>query len=259
MSDRRRVNAPLVQSYRRTDPPGCRAGARARRGPVAAALELSQAVSGVEARGADVRHVPNVRLCAASTCWRPISDGERRKPFGRFEDQLGTGPSRSKTGIVRRLAWVRAPVTVETACGVLGSCTILDSDLARRVRKWVEETTRAQGLSVHVTDPVALQDRRDPLAGGAVGEPAQVEEPAADTVICVRASGVKDGRASERSESCRAAQNCRCVRLIVEREGGLGALASVPGTAHARHDRPVSRRMWVRQADPSSVRWWRLP
>jgi hypothetical protein len=30
-----------------------------------------------------------------------------------------------------------------------------DDDLARRARKWVEETTLAQGLSVHVTDPVA--------------------------------------------------------------------------------------------------------
>jgi hypothetical protein len=32
-----------------------------------------------------------------------------------------------------------------------------DDDLARRARKWVEETTLAQGLSVHVTDPVALR------------------------------------------------------------------------------------------------------
>jgi hypothetical protein len=32
-----------------------------------------------------------------------------------------------------------------------------DDDLARRARKWVEETTLAQGLSVHVTDPAALR------------------------------------------------------------------------------------------------------
>jgi hypothetical protein len=32
-----------------------------------------------------------------------------------------------------------------------------DDDLARRAQKWVEETTLAQGLSVHVSDPVALQ------------------------------------------------------------------------------------------------------
>jgi hypothetical protein len=31
-----------------------------------------------------------------------------------------------------------------------------DIDLARRARKWVEETTLAQGVSVHLTDPVAL-------------------------------------------------------------------------------------------------------
>jgi len=157
MSDRRRVNAPLVQSYRRTDPPGCGAGARARRGPVAAALELSQAVSGVEARGADVRHVPNVRLCAASTCWRPISDGERRKPFGRFEDQLGHRPLPLQD-------WDRTEAGVGARASHGGDCVRRtrvvhdsDSDLARRVRKWVEETTRAQGLSVHVTDPVALR------------------------------------------------------------------------------------------------------
>jgi hypothetical protein len=32
-----------------------------------------------------------------------------------------------------------------------------DSDLHRRVRKWVEETTRAQGLSVHATDAAPLR------------------------------------------------------------------------------------------------------
>jgi anti-sigma factor RsiW len=33
-----------------------------------------------------------------------------------------------------------------------------DDDLARRARKWVEETAlAAQGLSVHLTDPVTLR------------------------------------------------------------------------------------------------------
>lgn len=37
--------------------------------------------------------------------------------------------------------------------------SVLDEndDLARRARKWVEETTRAQGVSLHVTDPIALR------------------------------------------------------------------------------------------------------
>jgi len=48
------------------------------------------------------------------------------------------------------------------------------------------------------------------------------------------------------------AQGGRYVRLIVEREGALGAFASVPGTAHAWHDRPASRRMGFRQTDRSS-------
>jgi hypothetical protein len=33
----------------------------------------------------------------------------------------------------------------------------LDEDLALRARSWVQETTLAQGLSVHVSDPVALR------------------------------------------------------------------------------------------------------
>jgi hypothetical protein len=32
-----------------------------------------------------------------------------------------------------------------------------DDDLAMRARRWVEETTYAQGVSLHLTDPLALR------------------------------------------------------------------------------------------------------
>src|SRR3954469_1007583 len=80
----------------------------------------------------------------------------------------GTGPCRSKTRIVRRVsgfAPVFAPVTAWSLRHVLRSCSIRRAiSTAALGSGWRRPRARAHGLSVHVTDPVALD--RIPRSSG---------------------------------------------------------------------------------------------
>jgi hypothetical protein len=67
-----------------------------------------------------------------------------------------------------------------------------NSDLARPARKWVQETTRAQGRSVHLTGPVPLRRVAETLWPGRPAVP-RFRQPAIYTNTRVRASGVASG------------------------------------------------------------------
>src|SRR4051794_29333289 len=94
---------------------------------------------------------------SARACWPRVTAPSLSSVL---KTSWGTGPCRSKTRIVRTRGTVRARIRASDGAVSLRRTHVMldpDIDLARRARKWVEETMRAQGLPVHVADPVVLR------------------------------------------------------------------------------------------------------